>query len=203
MVSWPARRRSPRLTIRMGSSTYCFGINNLGAVVGYYATSSFAAQAFLYENGSSPTLGRRARPGSQAIGINDSGEINGNYQRSNGGGHGFLLSGGTYTTIDVPGALYTLGGGINNAGILDRGVDRCGRECGIVGLQRDEVRDHQRSRCGKHIGGRDQQRERHCAFLGGCGRQLLWCVAARRQVLQLGGAQGGSERGAMGSTIIM
>jgi probable HAF family extracellular repeat protein len=97
-----------------GVTTYCFAINNLGAIVGYYVTSTFVGQAFLYQNGSFTDIGPT---GSQALGINDNGDITGNFGDANGV-HGFLLKGGTFTTIDVPGASFTLGGGINNAGIM-------------------------------------------------------------------------------------
>lgn len=100
-----------------GTGTYCFGINKAGAIVGYYATSSHTAQAFLYVKGKFTDIGPAGSTGSQAIGINDHGDINGNFGDSKGG-HGFLLKGGKYTTQDVPGAQFTLGGGINNAGLM-------------------------------------------------------------------------------------
>jgi probable HAF family extracellular repeat protein len=101
-----------------GTDTYCFGINKAGAIVGYYATSTHTAQAFLYQKGKFTDIGPAGSTGSQAIGINDHGDVNGNFGDSKGS-HGFLLKGGKYSTLDVPGAQNgTLGGGINNAGLM-------------------------------------------------------------------------------------
>jgi len=100
-----------------GTDTYCFGINKAGSIVGYYATSNHTAQAFRYQNGKFSDIGPARSTGSQALGINDHGDINGNFGDSKGS-HGFLLRGSTYTTLDVPGATSTLGGGINNAGLM-------------------------------------------------------------------------------------
>lgn len=100
-----------------GTDTYCFAINKAGAIVGYYATSSHTARAFLYAKGKFKDIGPAAATGSQALGINDHGDVNGNFADAKGS-HGFLLKGGKYTTLDVPGAQDTLGGGINNAGMM-------------------------------------------------------------------------------------
>jgi len=100
-----------------GTDTYCFAINKAGSIVGYYATSSHNAQAFLYQKGKFSDIGPAGSTGSQGIGINDHGDVNGNFGDSKGG-HGFLLKGGKYTTQDVPGAAFTLGGGINNADLM-------------------------------------------------------------------------------------
>jgi probable HAF family extracellular repeat protein len=102
-----------------GTDTYCLGINKTGAIVGWYAAAtSHAAQGFLYQKGKFSDLGPSGSMGSQAIGINDHGDINGNYGDSSGVSHGFLLKAGKYTTQDVPNASNTLGGGINNAGLI-------------------------------------------------------------------------------------
>jgi probable HAF family extracellular repeat protein len=100
-----------------GTDTYCFAINKAGSIVGYYTTSSHSAQGFLYQKGKFSDISPAGSTGSQALGINDHGDINGNFGDSKGS-HGFLLKGGTYTTQDVPGAAFTLGGGINNAGLM-------------------------------------------------------------------------------------
>jgi probable HAF family extracellular repeat protein len=100
-----------------GTDTYCFAINKAGAIVGYYTTSSHSAQAFLYQKGKFVDVSPANSTGSQALGINDHGYVNGNFGDSKGS-HGFLLKSGKYTTLDVPGAAFTLGGGINNAGLM-------------------------------------------------------------------------------------
>ena len=100
-----------------GTDTYCFAINKAGAIVGYYATSSHTAQAFLLQKGKFRDIGPAGSSGSQALGINDYGDINGNFGDAKGS-HGFLLKAGHYRTLDVPGAQDTLGGGINNAGLM-------------------------------------------------------------------------------------
>jgi len=106
-----------RLDDPKGTDTYCFAINKAGAIVGYYATANRTVQAFLYAKGKFKDIGPAGSTGSQALGINDHGDVNGNFADSKGS-HGFLLKGGAYITLDVPGAQATLGGGINNAGLM-------------------------------------------------------------------------------------
>jgi len=100
-----------------GTDTFCFAINKAGAIVGYYATSSHNAQGFLYAKGKFTDISPTSSTGSQATGINDHGDITGNFADAKGS-HGFLLKGGSYITLDVPGAQGTLGGAINNAGLM-------------------------------------------------------------------------------------
>jgi probable HAF family extracellular repeat protein len=106
-----------RLDDPKGTDTYCFAINKAGAIVGYYSTANRTAQAFLYAKGKFKDIAPAGSMGSQALGINDHGDVNGNFADSKGS-HGFLLKGGAYITLDVPGAQATLGGGINNAGLM-------------------------------------------------------------------------------------
>jgi probable HAF family extracellular repeat protein len=100
-----------------GTDTYCFAINKAGAIVGYYATSTHTAQGFVYAKGKFSDIGPGGSTGSQATGINDHGDISGNFADAHGS-HGYLLKGATYTKLDVPGAQGTLGGGINNTGLM-------------------------------------------------------------------------------------
>ena len=66
---------------------------------------------------SSPTSLHPAPPAHKPSASTTPETFNGNFGDS-AGSHAFLYDGSKYTTIDVPGALATLGGGINNASLL-------------------------------------------------------------------------------------
>jgi uncharacterized membrane protein len=97
-------------------ATSVSGINNLGQVVGTYATG-IQISGFLYNNGTYSTIAVPGAPFTIALGINDQGEIVGRAdQRS------FLDANGMFTTISVPGSIFTEADAINDAGQI---VGRC------------------------------------------------------------------------------
>ena len=78
-----------------GSTSFAYGINASGQVVGYSYTSSKVWNAFLYSGGTMSDLG--TLPGgssSYAYGINASGQIVGNAMTSSYHNHAFIYSGG-------------------------------------------------------------------------------------------------------------
>lgn len=100
-----------------GGSTHIAGINNEGAVVGYYMNRQGINQAFEYANGVFTDLNVPNAPqGSYALGINDNGQISGYYADADGA-HGFIYNGVNYVSLNAPLAYNgTKAGGINNNG---------------------------------------------------------------------------------------
>src|SRR6266566_1870271 len=103
-----------------GSSTFAYGINASGQIVGSY----LPGHGFLYSAGTYTTLDD-PNGVTVAYGINDAGQIVGNYTilgLDNAiATHGYLYSGGIYTTLDDPSApggitTTTSADGINNGG---------------------------------------------------------------------------------------
>jgi probable HAF family extracellular repeat protein len=94
--------------------TQVFGLNDFGAVVGRYSTSS-GTYGFLEAGGVYADIVVPGQNNVRANGINDSGTIVGSY--SNGSGsHGFIDQSGVFTLLDVPGGSYTSAEAINNLG---------------------------------------------------------------------------------------
>ena len=56
--------------------------------------------------------------GASVGGLNDWDQISGYYVDDTGTPHGFVKNGTHYTTLTVPGAIYTIGNGINNEGVV-------------------------------------------------------------------------------------
>ena len=56
--------------------------------------------------------------GASVGGLNDWDQISGYYVDGTGNPHGFIKNGTKYTTLDAPGAVYTIGGTINNEGAV-------------------------------------------------------------------------------------
>jgi hypothetical protein len=95
------------------NGTYPTGINNLGAITGYYIDANDVYHGFLRSPVGKLTSfeapGADTTPGSfngtSPGAINDVGAIAGSYGDANGVNHGFLRSpDGKFTTFDVPGA---------------------------------------------------------------------------------------------------
>jgi probable HAF family extracellular repeat protein len=80
--------------------TSASGINNLGQVVGVYASFSGTQHGFLYSDGQFETLDVPHSTDTQALGINDRGDIVGLFTDDRGA-HGFRYD-GLFATIDVP-----------------------------------------------------------------------------------------------------
>jgi len=95
-----------------GTSTFAFGINNAGTIVGDYVSGT--NNGYVYSGGVFTTLNV---PGSSLTiirGINNNGLLGGQYAQ--GGTHGFLDNNGVFTTVDFPGAISTLILGVNDLG---------------------------------------------------------------------------------------
>jgi probable HAF family extracellular repeat protein len=78
-----------------GTTSYAYGINNSGQVVGQaYTAGNATAHAFLYSDGVMQDLGTLGGADSSATGINNRGEVVGWSTTSSGYQHAFLYSGG-------------------------------------------------------------------------------------------------------------
>ena len=95
------------------TATFVYGINNAGAVVGYYTGTS--SSGFVYQNGVFTPLNVPGSGGTVPTAINNLGQVVGYYSDASGT-HGFKYSNGTFTTIDYPGAQNTYLWGINDNG---------------------------------------------------------------------------------------
>jgi probable HAF family extracellular repeat protein len=105
------------------SYTEAWGINNTGAIVGFYAKTSgdgfhgytnikASFTSFDYPGSVNPVSAGATYP----FAINDSGEITGYYVDANGQTHGFTNTNGTLMSFDYPGVNFTQAQGINNKG---------------------------------------------------------------------------------------
>jgi probable HAF family extracellular repeat protein len=104
--------------------TGVYGINNLGAMVGYYgsADNDPHKHGFLFENGSFTYLDYPGSYATFAYGINDSGLIVGGTEFSGGTQvRGFSFDGLSYKSIGVKGMSSTITYGLNNLGDLSGG----------------------------------------------------------------------------------
>jgi uncharacterized membrane protein len=103
-------------------------LNAQGEVVGTFrdAQASQKRRGFIWKDGHVTTIfnvpGDHPVGGTVAFGINDKGETVGNYAKAGEAPprrHGFFRSSkGEFTTFDVPGAIITIGEGINNQGTI-------------------------------------------------------------------------------------
>lgn len=100
-------------------STFVYGINSAGEIVGYYQDLSSITHAFLKTSGAGGGYTTFDYPGTVGntypSGLNDSGKVAGSYLVS-GFAHGFLGVPGSLVTVDKPSAVQTLVEGVNNAG---------------------------------------------------------------------------------------
>ena len=96
-------------------STYPFGINDGGQIVGWYALNT-GNHGFLYSGGSFTSVDYPGALSTYANGINNSGQIVGYYADAQGRVHGFLKTGANFIPIDYPGATVTYAAGINSVG---------------------------------------------------------------------------------------
>ncbi len=88
-------------TLPGGSSSFAYGINNSGQIVGdAYANGTALQHAFLYSGGSMQDLGTLGGQESYAYGINDSGLIVGYSDISDGGDDAFLYNHGTMEDLN-------------------------------------------------------------------------------------------------------
>jgi probable HAF family extracellular repeat protein len=95
-------------------TTSLWGINNAGAIVGYYQLTASIAHAFVYQNGTFTTIDFPRSFATLALSINNLGAVAGLIQHLNTGEDGFVYYDGHYTQIDKPNATATVVTGIND-----------------------------------------------------------------------------------------
>jgi probable HAF family extracellular repeat protein len=95
-------------------STFPFGINTHGQIVGIYYTDAY--HGFLYDTGVFTPIEVPGAVQTLPYGINDQGQIVGSYKDPSDKSHGFLYDNAMFTSFDVPAALHTYPYGINNHG---------------------------------------------------------------------------------------
>ena len=98
-------------------STFLYGINNAGQMVGAYVNDDESTHGFLLSNGVFTTIDFPGSTLSVAAGINNHGVIAGQYNDSQGFGHGFVYSDGEFGTRDLDG-YQTFPTAIDDAGDL-------------------------------------------------------------------------------------
>jgi len=97
-------------------STFPYGINNSGEIVGGWWDSNKNEHSFTLIGGTYTSFDCPGASGSAAFGINSAGDIVGQYGDASGASYGFLLSGGTCTSFNFPGAVITVPYAINDSG---------------------------------------------------------------------------------------
>jgi probable HAF family extracellular repeat protein len=97
-------------------NTYGSGINDKGAIVGYYTDAAGATHGFLLKGTKYTTLDVPGATASYATDINKSGKIVLFWANSRGAIKSSLYNGKTYRRIDVPGAASSYALGLNTAG---------------------------------------------------------------------------------------
>ena len=99
-------------------STFLYGINNAGQMVGAYVDDGEATHGFLLNNGVFTTIDYPGSTLSVAAGINNNGDITGQYNDSDGIGHGFVFSGNEFSTRDLGPGYQTFPTAIDDFGNL-------------------------------------------------------------------------------------
>jgi uncharacterized membrane protein len=99
-------------------STFLYGINNAGQMVGAYIDDSETTHGFLLNNGAFTTIDFPGSTLSVAAGINNHGDITGQYNDSEGIGHGFVLTGDEFVTRDLGPGYQTFPTSIDDFGDL-------------------------------------------------------------------------------------
>lgn len=135
-----------RLDFPGAGATFGRGINNNGAIVGLFVTST-GQHGFLLKNGSYVQIDVPVAwnaLATNALGIADNGMIVGVYFRVDADGmvheHGFcLMPTGSYIQLDVPRATDTIPNGISNANVVGAYVDQSGNLHGFVGMNGSAV----------------------------------------------------------------
>jgi probable HAF family extracellular repeat protein len=109
------------------------GINDKGAVVGFYTTGKIT-RGFLLQHGSFQHFRFGGGTNTQALGVNNAGQVVGSYVDAAGKMHGFVTSMGRLTTVDDPhGPGGTVVNGINNLGwLVGFSMDKAGRTNGFL-----------------------------------------------------------------------
>lgn len=117
MASFMTAVRLPPLNVPGASETECFGINNLGDIVGLHFDAT-GTHGFVYDGNTYTTRDVPGALDTQVNGINDSGIFVGGYTDVNLFALGFVSDGSTYTTVNVPDALNSAAFGVNRKGTI-------------------------------------------------------------------------------------
>lgn len=105
------------MTVLGGLGSQANGINNLGDVVGDYASGG-ATHGFVYTSGGFADLGTLGGANSSAAGINDRGQIVGSADTGSGQSHAFLYGSGGMADLGTLGGAGSAAYAINNAGVV-------------------------------------------------------------------------------------
>lgn len=103
--------------------TTATGINNSGAIVGYYVDTRGITHGFLLSGSTVTTIDDPNGTATLCKGINSSGAIVGEYTQSNGNNHGFLYQDGTFTDIGI--GVISGVSAINDQGVMAGGYLDC------------------------------------------------------------------------------
>jgi probable HAF family extracellular repeat protein len=109
-----------KIKINGATSGIAYGINNQGAIVGFYGTAKGTGHGFLLQNGTVENIEypHANKNSTICFGINNNGAIVGGYGTGSGDNkttYGFLYQNGSYTQIN-PGAEEDSAQGINDSG---------------------------------------------------------------------------------------
>lgn len=105
------------ISIPGSTQTVVYGINDFGAVVGYYyADKGKVEHGFLRTAGKITNLDYPEAKITTCYAINNGGEVVGQYQDTEGAFHAFVYNNGTYSNIDPPDTIDAGAGAINNLG---------------------------------------------------------------------------------------
>jgi probable HAF family extracellular repeat protein len=99
-----------------GDTSYAFGLNNLGQVVGASSVSSGTAHAYVWSDGQMTDLGTLGGAWSRAFGINDAGQIVGRAYTANDGEYAPLWQNGEVVNLGKPSGDQSYTFAINNQG---------------------------------------------------------------------------------------
>jgi hypothetical protein len=115
------------------------GLNNAGAVVGFYMPTSTTSLGFEDISGKITTIDPFGSTFTQALGINNEGEIVGFYTDSMGVQHGYTDVNGLFESFDPNGSTSTTINGLNDVGqIVGFYVDAGNNTIGFVGTATPE-----------------------------------------------------------------
>lgn len=92
------------------STTWAYGINDVGKIVGAYSDGGTASHGFIFQNGNHTTFDRPSFASTGFLRISNAGQITG-FSNENIGSPSaaFLLDPGTFTEFNVPGPTITIG----------------------------------------------------------------------------------------------
>jgi parallel beta-helix repeat protein len=99
------------------TSTIARGVNDSGAIVGYY-TAAGVTRGFLLSGGKFTPIEYPEARWTTVYGINSRGDVVGQYPDSGNSTRSFLLSQGRFTPVDFPGSEFTGIHAINSAGVM-------------------------------------------------------------------------------------